>query len=146
MADIRDFISENDKKEIESAMLNADYKTTGEIRVRFERKAGRDALTAARNAFMKLGMRENPMQNGVLFYVSIFDRKLAIIGDDGINDKVGQPFWTRVLEAVTVKFKEKQYAIGLIGGINMVAERLAESYPDEKIELKENPEALTFEE
>jgi uncharacterized membrane protein len=146
LADIKDFISESDKNEIASTMLNADFKTSGEIRVRFERKAGRDPLAAARNAFLKLGMRENPSQNGVLFYISVFDRKFAVLGDEGINSKVGQQFWDIVRDAVITKLKEKQFAIGLIGGINMVAEKLAEFYPDEKIDLKENPDAITFEE
>jgi uncharacterized membrane protein len=146
MADIKDIISEYDKGEIVSTLLNSGYRTTGIIRVRFERRSGKDPLSAARNAFQKLNMRNTPELNGILFYISVYDQKLAVLGDDGINAKVGQQFWDTLRDAVTAKFREKQFAIGLIGGINMAAEKLAQFYPDEKIDLKEDPESLTFEE
>jgi uncharacterized membrane protein len=145
MADVTMFFTEDEKTELGSALLNATYRTTGEIRIRVEKKAGRKPLDAARRAFLQLGMRGSQDKNGVLFYISVFDRKFAVFGDDGINKKVGREFWETVKKAVVEKFSGRQFAIGLNGGIGIVAEKLAEFFPDEKIDLKENPDAITFE-
>jgi uncharacterized membrane protein len=146
MADISMFFTEEEKADLMSTLLNVTYRTTGEIRVRVEKKAGRNPLAAAKQAFLRLGMRENRDKNGVLFYISVFDKKFAVVGDDGINEKVSQDFWETVKKAVVEKFSSRQFAIGLNGGIGIVAEKLAQFFPDEKIDLKENPDAVTFEE
>jgi uncharacterized membrane protein len=139
------FFSLDDRMELESALLNASYKTTGEIRIRVEKKAGRDPLGAARRAFSGLGMKNNPARNSVLFYISVFDRKLAVFGDDEINKRVSPEFWETVKNAVVSKFSEREFKIGLMGAIAITAEKLSEHFPDEKIDLKENPESITFE-
>ena len=146
MADISMFFTEEEKSELLSTLLNVTYRTTGEIRIRVEKKAGRNPMAAARQAFVRLGMRDSRDKNGVLFYISVFDRKFAVFGDDGINSRVSRDFWETVKKAVVEKFAGRQFAIGLSGGIGLVAEKMAQFFPDEKIDLKENPGAVTFEE
>jgi uncharacterized membrane protein len=131
--------------ELESALLNASYKTTAEIRIRVDKKAGRDPLAAARRAFTELGLKNNTARNSVLFYISVFDRKFAVLGDDEINKKVSPEFWETVKNAVISKFSEREFKIGLLGAIAITAEKLAENFPDEKIDLRENPDSITFE-
>src|ERR1035437_5172754 len=145
MADISMFFSLDDRMELESAILNASYKTTGEIRIRVEKKAGRDPLGAARRAFAATGLKNKAARNSVLFYISVFHWKFAVFGDDEINKRVSPEFWETVKNAVIAKFSEREFKIGLLGGITIVAEKLAGYFPDEKIDLKENPESVTFE-
>jgi len=132
MADIRTFFSLEDTEEILSAIAGAEARTSGEIRVRIEKKAGRDPLAKARAAFEDMGMRATEAKSGVMFYVSVEDRRFAILGDDGINEKVPGGFWDSVKDAVLAKFRQKQFAIGLAGGINMAGEKLAEYFPFER--------------
>ena len=139
------FFSLDDRMELESALLNASYKTTAEIRIRVDKKAGRDPLSSARRSFTELGLKNNPARNNVLFYISVFDRKFAVFGDDEINKKVSPEFWETVKKAVVAKFSEREFKIGLLGAIAIVAEKLSENFPDEKIDMKENPESITFE-
>ncbi len=145
MADISMFFSLDDRMELESALLNASYKTTGEIRIRVEKKAGRDPLGAARRAFISAGLKNSHDRNNVLFYISVFDRRFAVFGDDEINKKVSPEFWETVKKAVIAKFSEREFKLGLLGGITIVSEKLSGFFPDEKIDLKENPESITFE-
>jgi uncharacterized membrane protein len=145
MADISMFFTLDDRGELENALLNATYKTTGEIRIRVDKKAGRDALAAARRAYVALGMKDLPYRNNVLFYISVFDRKFAVFGDDEINSRVKPEFWETVKTAGISKFSEKEFKIGLLGAIAIVSEKMAEYFPDEKMDLKENPYSITFE-
>lgn len=146
MADIRDFFSREDAQEVLSAIAAAEARTSGEIRVRVEKKAGKNALAKARAAFAASGMREAPEKNGVMFYIAVEDRKLAVLGDDGINEKVPAGFWDNIRDAVLAKFRQKQFAIGLVGGISLAGEKLAEHFPQEKEAGKVFPEGISYEE
>jgi len=46
--------------------------------------------------FERLGMHRTAAHHGVLIYVAIEDRKLAVLGDRGIHERVGQPYWDRL--------------------------------------------------
>jgi uncharacterized membrane protein len=146
MPDIKLFFTEEDKKEIISAIAGVESRTTGTVRVRVEKKAGKNPLAKARAAFVGMGMRNNAQPNGVLLYISVEDRKFVILGDDGIHVKMPDGFWDNIKDAVIARFKQKQFAIGLIGGINLAGEKLAQYFPGGTGEPKENPDAITFEE
>ena len=145
MPKLRDFFKVEDQAAIKGAIESAEKKTSGEIRIRVEKRAGRDPVAKAMEAFEKIGMRLTDQRNGILFYISIQDRKFAIIGDDAINEKVPSDFWENVKNAVIEKFKAKQFAIGLIGGINIAGEKLAEYFPFEREDVNELSNSLSFE-
>jgi uncharacterized membrane protein len=132
VADIRTFFSLGDTQEILGAIAGAETRTSGQIRVRVEKRAGKDPLAKARDAFAGAGLRTPEQKNNVMFYISVEDKKFAVLGDDGINAKVSADFWENIKEAVLVKFRQKQYAIGLAGGITLAGEKLAEYFPQEK--------------
>jgi uncharacterized membrane protein len=146
MADIKTFFSLEDTQEILGAIAGAESRTSGEIRVRVEKKSGKDPMAKARAAFEAMGMRKTEVKNGVLFYVAVEDRKFVILGDDGINTKVPEGFWDNIKEAVITKFREKQFSIGLAGGINMAGEKLAEFFPREAGEAVGLPDGISYEE
>jgi uncharacterized membrane protein len=146
MSGLKDFFSAEDKQEILDSLAGASARTSCEIRIRVEKKAGKDPLAKARAAFEACGMREKAEKNGVMFYVSVEDRKFAVLGDDGINAKVPEGFWEKIKDAVLGKFREKQFALGLIGGINMAGEKMAEFFPDEKEGATAAQEGISYEE
>ncbi len=145
MADIRKFFTPEDAGEILSAIVAAESRTTGQVRVRVERKAGRDPLASARAAFDGMGLRANDGHSGVMLYISLEDRKFAVLGDDGISSKVPEDFWKNIKDAVITKLKQKQYAIGLAGGIALVAEKLAEHFPREDGTPGGLPDGISYE-
>ncbi|HDQ25788.1 MAG TPA: TPM domain-containing protein [bacterium] len=146
MAGIREFLKAEDIGTVVSAIVDAEKRTSGEIRVRIESKAGKDPEAKARAAFEILGMRRTELKNGVLFYLSVNDRKFAIIGDDGINARVPEGFWNNVKDAVLEQFRKGHFAIGLTGGISLAAEKLSEFFPAEREDINELPDAVSFEE
>jgi len=134
MVKLNKMFTEEDLELIRGAVEGVQQRSSGKVRVRVEKKAGRHPLKKAKEAFVLMGMKDMPDRNGVLFYVSVADRKFAVLGDDGINEKVPVSFWENVKDAVIAKLSEGDFAIGLMGGINLVSEKLAEFFPDEKEE------------
>ena len=72
MRDIRSFFTEDDEKLILSAVQEAESRTSGEIRVHIEKKAGKNPMRIARKAFESLGMRNTELHNGILFFLAFF--------------------------------------------------------------------------
>lgn len=144
MAALRDFFTEDDRKSITSAIKEAESRTSGEIRVRVEAKAGEDPMQAVRNAFEALGMRNTELHNGVMFFLGVEDRKFVILGDDGINDKVPENFWDSVRDVVLGHFREGRFAQGLSEGIRMAGEQLSSFFPHQKGDVDELPNAISF--
>ena len=126
---LQDFFTHEQQDAILSAIQEAETRTSGEIRVRLDASAGDDPKAAARLVFDKLGMRKTALRNGVLFYLSVADRKFVILGDDGIYHKVPPNFWDGVTSLVLDHFRQGRFADGLVAGIERAGEQLARYFP-----------------
>lgn len=146
MAKLNSFFEKDDRQLVLEAIASAEKKTSAEVRIYVREKSGKDPMQDARAAFNKIGMRKTQLRNGVLFYLSLEDKKFVILGDDAINEKVTPGFWEIVRDAVIAQFKSGQFATGLAGGINIVGEKLAEFFPAQKEDVNELPDAIVFEE
>ena len=54
-----------------------------------------DPLDRAAEVFAFLKMEKTSGHNAVLVYLAVKDRQLAIFGDQGIHEKVGEVFWQK---------------------------------------------------
>jgi len=141
---LKNFFSEEDRKAILSAIQKAESLTSGEIRVRVENEGGKDPMLVARRAFEKLGMRKTELRNGVLFFVTVKDRKFVILGDDGINQKVPKGFWEEVRDIAITNFQEGRFAQGLAEGIRKAGEQLSTFFPHQRGDVDELPNTISF--
>jgi uncharacterized membrane protein len=144
MRSLKSFFSPADEKAILEAIDKAESRTSGEIMVRVERKAGKDPMAVARKAFDALGMRNTELHNGVLFLVAIADRRFAVLGDDGINEKVPQGFWNKVRDVVMEHFGKGAFGEGLAEGIRLAGEQLATFFPHKAADIDELPDAISY--
>jgi len=127
-----------DFKRIEQAIAHAEEQTSGEIRVYVEEKTSGEVLDRAAEVFEKLEMHKTALRNGVLFYLAIKDRKFAILGDAGINAKVGQDFWKEIKETMVEFLKKEQHDSALEVGIQMAGKALSAHFPyDAKTDTNE---------
>jgi uncharacterized membrane protein len=129
MSKKEDFLSRADEQEIVQAIIEAEKNTSGEIRVHIEEHTEKSPLDRAQEVFFELHMHETQDRNGVLFYVSVADKKFAIIGDEGIDKLVEADFWDCTKDVVISNFKEGNYKKGLINGILRAGERLKKYFP-----------------
>jgi uncharacterized membrane protein len=74
-------------------------------------------------------MHKTELRNGVLFYLAVTDKKFAILGDKGINEKVPENFWDNIKELMLDHFKKQQFTEGLCKGIEMAGEKLKTHFP-----------------
>lgn len=131
------FFSAREKEVIVRAIAEAEKKTSGEIRVHVEAKAGKDPLERAKEIFFQLGMDKTKEKNGVLFYLAAGERRFAVLGDEGIDRKVPHDFWEGIKEAMTVEFREGHFVSGLTRGISMAGEALARYFPYQRGDVNE---------
>lgn len=125
----KELFTEAQRKQITDAVGEAESHTNGEIRVHMEKRCPEDVLDHAAFIFEKLEMHKTEQRNGVLFYISFEDHKLAILGDAGINAKVPENFWEHIKEHMVKAFKEQNYTDGLSEAIIMAGKALAEHFP-----------------
>lgn len=144
MGPLRGFFTGEDERLILSAIKELESRTSGEIRVRLEKRAGKDPIKAARRAFETLGMRNTQLRNGVLFLLAVEDRKFVILGDDGINQKVPEGFWNSVRDIVQGHFRNGLFAKGLAEGIKQAGEQLATFFPHLERDMNELPNPISY--
>jgi uncharacterized membrane protein len=131
-------LTASEKEEIQESIRLAELKTSGEIRVHIDKKCDSDPFEKAITIFNKLKMYQTRDRNGVLIYISFSDRKLAIIGDEGINNVVPTDFWESTKNELIFRFKRNEFAQGIIDAVNEAGKQLKQYFPvksDDKNEL-----------
>jgi uncharacterized membrane protein len=118
----------NDDK-VKAAIVAAERQTSGEIRVSVSRFFWGHVQRAAEKAFTRLGMRATRDRNGILFFVVPSRRRFAVIGDEGIHQKVGQDFWDKLVAAMADDFKLGKFNEGLVSGIEEAGRLLGVHFP-----------------
>lgn len=138
------FFTKEEKERIVQAIKEAEKETSGEIRLHIESKCKGDPLQRAMKVFAKLKMHKTALRNGVIIYLAIDDRKFAIYGDKGINEKVPENFWEDVKEVMRQHFKENKHVEGLVKGIAMIGEKLKEFFPYQADDINELPDDISI--
>lgn len=119
----------SEKKQIIAAIIAAEMKSAGQIRVHTEPRCKGDVLDRAADIFRKLEMHKTEKRTGILIYLAYEDRRFAIIGDKGIHDVVPYDFWNDIKEIMEGYFKQGQFQAGVIYGINETAKHLIKYFP-----------------
>ena len=123
-------LSASDKQLLVQAIQTAEKTTSGEIRVFVESHLNKvDALTRAQQIFIKNKMQKTEQRNGVLLYVALEDKKLAVFGDQGIHEKVGDAYWNQQVQIMLSHFKSENYVTGLTEVILAIGEALTSHFP-----------------
>lgn len=138
------FFTADQKREIFSAITEAEKETSGEIRVHIETSCSEDVLDRAAWIFRKLGMDKTAERNGVLFYLAVSDRKFAVIGDAGINSKVPEGFWDCIKELLVKEFRDGRFTVGLSQGILLAGRQLKSHFPFRKDDVNELTNDISF--
>jgi uncharacterized membrane protein len=138
------FFTKEQQDHIRAAIKEAEETTSGEIRVHVETRLSGDVLDRAAWIFKKIGMIKTENRNGVLFYLTVTNRKFAIIGDWGINAKVPDGFWDNIKELLEKHFREQKFTEGLVKGILMAGLQLKEHFPHKKDDVNELPDDISF--
>lgn len=135
---IRQFMAPADLDAVTRAVTEAEAATSGEIRVHLDARCPGDPMTRAVGLFEQLGMTRTALRNGVLVYLAVQDRKLAVIGDAGVHARVPPDYWERLKETLVTHFREGRPRDGLVAAVREVGETLRRHFPrapDDRNEL-----------
>lgn len=137
--------TEQQQQQVQDAIAQAELNTSGEIRVHIDKRCKEEPMKMAIAVFEKLGMHKTEQRNAVLFYLAIDDKKLAILGDKGINEAVPTNFWDEIRDLMVSHFKKGEFTEGLSKGIVMAGEQLKTAFPYQSDDTNELSNELTFE-
>jgi uncharacterized membrane protein len=140
------FFSPEDRELIIQAVRDAERRTSGEIRVFIEKHcAYMDAIDQAAEIFFRLQMQKTEDRNAVLLYVAIKDRQLAVFGDEGIHQRVGNEYWNREVKMMIESFNRENYADGIRKCVLDIGQALHQHFPyDNDTDKNELPDDIVF--
>jgi uncharacterized membrane protein len=138
-------LSKLEQQRLVDAIGRAEKNTSGEIRVHVEARCSVNAYERAVEVFFMLEMDKTMARNGVLIYVAVDDRKMAIIGDEGINKVVPENFWEETLTDMRLHFSMSQFTEGLENAIERAGEKLKIYFPyDRNTDQNELSDAISL--
>lgn len=140
----KELFTEKLQKQVVAAIETAELNTSGEVRVHLDDNCKGDVLDRAAYVFEKLEMHKTEQRNGVLFYLAVQDKKFAILGDAGINQKVPDNFWEEIKSEVIANFKKGDFAKGLSSGIVKAGEQLKAHFPYQEDDVNELENEISF--
>lgn len=121
------------------AIRLAEKQTSGEIRLFVESHCNfLNPIDRAKELFAELNMSATQDRNAVLLYFAMKDRQMAIWGDEGIHQKLGQTFWNNEVSNILEDFKKENFTSGICKMIADVGDALKSNFPyttDDKNEL-----------
>jgi uncharacterized membrane protein len=140
------FFTEEENHLVVKAIRHAEKNTSGEVRVFIESKCRWvDAIDRAAEVFYSLKMDKTEQKNGVLVYVAIKDRQLAVFGDAGIHKKVGDEYWNKVVKEMLSGFNNNNYAESIANCVIQIGEALRREFPYNKdTDKNELPDDIVF--
>lgn len=139
------FFSNEDEERMVEAIRSAEKQTSGEIRLFVESKCAYiNPVDRAVELFAELQMHQTKDRNGVLLYIAMKDRQLAIYGDDGIHAKLGQAFWEQEIATILSEFHKHHYTDGICKIIGDIGNALKKNFPYESDDKNELSDGIVF--
>lgn len=129
MANALTLLTAEEEALLVEAIVKAEKKSSGEIRVHLELKAKKDVFVRAQEVFVALEMHKTAANNGILFYIATENKQFAIVGDKGIHACVGQSFWDDLALTLSDAFKSGAYLAGLRAAILQCGDQLKQYFP-----------------
>jgi len=94
-----------------------------------ESRASEMAVEQAVQEFYRHGLHETEAKTGVLLFVSLLERRVVVLADEGIDAKVGEEDWKATDAAILDGIVAGSLRDGLVAGIRKAAELLEQHFP-----------------
>lgn len=137
------FFSKEEEELIVKAIGESETKTSGEIKVHIDSFCFGNPFKKAKKIFLRLNMQHTKSRNGVLIYIATLSKKIAIIGDEGINNKVPSNFWDELIKDLSTNFRTKRADV-LTSNIIKCGEQLSKFFPLEDGDTNELDNSISY--
>jgi uncharacterized membrane protein len=138
----KEFLGKLEHGRIVGAIAAAEAMTSGEIRVFIQRGEVVDAVSAARVQFERLGMMQTRDRNAILIFVAPRAQKFAVIGDRGVYEKSGEPFWQELTQAMRTHFQAQNFTDAVVHAIREAGLLLGQHFPRRPDDRNELPDTV----
>jgi putative membrane protein len=117
------------------------------LKIHFAGPARREHAVRGRalRAFYEKGLYRTARNTGVLFFISILERKVWVLADKGIYEKITQVRLNDFAKAVSEGIRRGRAADALAGAIHAAGELLSEHFPIQDGDTNELPDAIMIE-
>ncbi len=89
-------------------------------------------------SFFQEQLYKTAQENGVLLYISVFEQKVWVLGDAGVNAVIEESYWEDIVSRLTIAIKRGQRCQGICEAVESIGKTLAQHFPvqeDDKDEL-----------
>jgi putative membrane protein len=107
----------------------------------FEDRATEVAAEQAFQEFYANGLQKTEAATGVLVFVSLFERRVILLADEGIDSKVDADFWANTDELILERIRKGSLRDGLVAG-SQAGDLLAEHFPWTEGDRNEIPDRV----
>lgn len=142
--DCKSIFNADEQGQLVKAIAAAEQNTSGEIRIHLEDYCDGEPFQRGLEVFHTLKMHQTALKNGVLIYIAVQDRKLAILGDKGINEIVPPHYWEEILHALKTSFKREQYLSAIEQAVHEIGQKLKVHFPYQKNDIDELTNEISF--
>jgi putative membrane protein len=84
---------------------------------------------AAITSFFNRGLYRTRDGTGILIFISVFERKVWVLADAGIDAKVANDHWDSVVAGITAGIRKNQAAAAICRAVDTIGLTLAEHFP-----------------
>jgi putative membrane protein len=95
---------------------------------------------AATLQFFREGLHQTRERTGILIFISVFERRVRVLGDQGINEKVSKDQWDRIVHIITDGIKQKNQTEAVCRAVKEAGRILRVHFPmgpEDRNELKD---------
>jgi putative membrane protein len=79
--------------------------------------------------FHRRGLHRTRERNGVLLYLSVFERRVRVLADRGISERIPEGFWQEAVDEAVAGIREGRPADAVCRCVERIARVLAEQFP-----------------
>lgn len=87
--------------------------------------------------FMESGVYNTKDRTGILIFISILEKRVELLADSGINEKIPPEKWQSIVDNIIQGIKKKNITSHLIKSINDCGELLTQHFPIQPDDINE---------
>ena len=103
------------------------------------RELEREAIVRAKTVFFDRRVYRTSRGTGILLYVTLLERRVVVLADDTIADRLSERALSEVRDEIVDGLKAGDLAAGLVAGIERIGNLLGTSLPAEGDQIDEVP-------
>ena len=100
------------------------------------------ASRLAQAQFYAQGVQLTPHHSGVLFFVSLAERYVEIVADQGIHEKLGEAHWQDIIDKFVAQVGRGKVVDGFVDAIGACGAAMAEHYPPDPTDTNQLSDGL----